>query len=207
MKHSKIDKGDNGIPMEEKEGISYCGVCLVLLFILSAALIAPSLAVFDAGKNVRFRWTEYSLNWSGYVAENSETSPAATVTSVSASWVVPTVTSPPKRGYSGTWVGIGGFFPEDNTLIQVGTAQFVERGITYYFAWYEVLPASMTMIPDISVEAGDTMIASVTLSSDGDITGPDQTDVWSIHIEDDDGDTYDTQVTYYSSRLSAEWIE
>jgi len=111
--------------MSEKRELKFGAFAVALVFILSVALM-PTITTVKAEGNTFFG-TEYSLNWSGYVAATSETSPDASVTSVTASWVVPTVTSPPKKGYSATWIGIGGFFSEDGSLIQVGTAQFIER--------------------------------------------------------------------------------
>lgn len=175
---------------------------LLLLLILSAALITPTLIGFKAGRNIPIEGTEYSLNWSGYVAATSEISPDATVTFVNASWTVPTVNSPPKTAYSATWIGIGGSFQGDESLIQVGTAQFIQRGIAYYFAWYELLPASMVVISGVSIEPGDVINASITL------TNPSANE-WTIELDDLDTPYKDFSlpVTYISSRLSAEWIE
>jgi len=186
--------------MSEKRELEFGAFAVALVFLLSAALLVPTAVGVKAEGNMPFFGTEYSLNWSGYAAATSETSPATSVTSVSASWVVPAVASPPKKGYSATWIGIGGFFLGDASLIQVGTAQFIERGVAYYFAWYELLPAYMTPIDTVSIEPGDAITASITW------TAPN---TWLITLDDSDttGVDFTTTVTYVSSQRSAEWIE
>jgi hypothetical protein len=183
--------------MSKKRELKFGAFAFALVFLLSAAIL-PTVVGVKAEENMPLFGTENSLDWSGYVAATSDTSPSATVTSVSASWVVPTVASPPKRGYSVTWVGIGGSFSQDESLIQVGTAQYIDRGgVAYYFAWYEMLPASITPIDVVS--PGDTIDASITMTG---------TNSWTISLEDSNaGIDFSQAFTYASSQLSAEWIE
>ena len=42
---------------------------------------------------------------------------------------------------SATWIGIDGASTTGTDLIQDGTAQETEAGVTSYWAWYEILPA------------------------------------------------------------------
>src|SRR5437867_401475 len=72
-----------------------------------------------------------STNWSGFVVDASRSS----VTSVAATWVVPTVTGT-GTAFSSTWVGIDGF--HSSTVEQIGTDANLIQGKPEYFAWYEM---------------------------------------------------------------------
>ena len=79
-----------------------------------------------------------SLNWSGYAAETSFSSPkAASVAAVSGSWTVPAV-SGAGTAFSSVWVGIDGY--SSGTVEQIGTEQDLSRGTPVYTAWYEMYP-------------------------------------------------------------------
>ncbi len=82
----------------------------------------------------------FSLNWAGYAVASDFASPSPTVTSVQGSWIVPTVEPTERTLFSSVWVGVGGFFQGDNSLIQAGTGQESRHGVTLYFAWTEALP-------------------------------------------------------------------
>ena len=143
-----------------------------------------------------------SLNWAGYVVASDFSSPQATVTSATGSWVVQTVAPSKRPVYSTQWVGIGGFFSGDNSLIQTGTSSNSANGNTNYFAWYELLPASETPLGNsFPVSAGDNMGATVSTSGGNS---------WTITLTDVSATpswTFTTTVTYASSMKSAEWIE
>src|SRR5216117_2708051 len=80
-----------------------------------------------------------SSNWSGYAATGG------VVTSVTGSWIVPTVSST-SAGADATWVGIGGLTGRD--LIQAGTQAMVSaNGTVEYSAWTEMLPQSSRTVP------------------------------------------------------------
>ncbi|HWW52659.1 MAG TPA: G1 family glutamic endopeptidase [Acidimicrobiales bacterium] len=139
-----------------------------------------------------------SLNWSGYV------DPAAAgqlVTAVSGRWVVPAAQlSPP--GMSAAWAGIGGFNTPD--LLQAGTtSNSAVFGAPQYYAWYELLPDSETLItgcsrdPNCTVNPGDSV--AVQINSLGGSR-------WHIDISDDGHWSWSSVVTYHSSGASAEWI-
>src|SRR5208283_1022555 len=57
----------------------------------------------------------YSSNWSGYAVNGS----AGSVTSASASWIVPTVSGGTGTAYAAFWTGIDGF--GSSTVEQIGT--------------------------------------------------------------------------------------
>ncbi len=146
-----------------------------------------------------FLAVQYSLNWAGYVAASSFSSPSASVTTVSGSWIVQNVASSRKPTYSSQWVGIGGYFSGDNTLIQTGTESDSANGATNYYSWYELLPASETPLGSgYPVSPGDIMSATISLTG---------TNTWSITLTDGIQWTFSKTVTYTSSQQSAEWIE
>jgi hypothetical protein len=133
-----------------------------------------------------------ALNWAGYVSDTG------TYTSISGSWVVPTVTDISANGADATWIGIGGVLSHD--LIQTGTEAVpdTDGGIDYQ-AWYELLPSGSVTVP-LSVHAGDSMNAMITKESN--------TNTWLITLIDTTtGKSYSTTVNYTSSLSSAEWIE
>jgi hypothetical protein len=143
-----------------------------------------------------------TLNWAGYVVASNLQNPQPTVTSVSASWVVPTVTplSFMSATFSAVWIGIGGQFSNDSTLIQCGTEQDSIRGQVVYYAWYELLPAPSLTISNITVSPGNEMKASIQLLNA-------TSNQWSINITDTTTDqSFQNTVNYTSSQLSAEWI-
>jgi Peptidase A4 family len=131
-------------------------------------------------------------NWSGYAVDS------AVYTSVTGTWIVPTVMAPAKpssRQFSSTWVGIDGFNDED--LIQSGTEQDWVGGVPSYQAWWEVLPAP-EMPFDLTVQPGDTIYVSITQGS------PD----WTITMTDETtGQTVSKHPAYKGPLSSAEWIQ
>jgi hypothetical protein len=130
-----------------------------------------------------------SSNWSGYAANGGS------YTSVSGTWVVPTV-STTTSGADATWVGIGGL--GSNDLIQAGTQATVAGGTVEYTAWTEMLPASSRTVP-LTVAAGDTVTVTITERSPG---------VWDITIANGTtGQRYTTSVRHASTHASAEWIQ
>ncbi|MCL4413154.1 MAG: G1 family endopeptidase [Actinobacteria bacterium] len=153
--------------------------------------------------------TVTSLNWAGYVV-----APSRPVTSVSSSFVVPTVTSP---GIAATWTGIGGYNSNDSTLIQAGVAEQSPGSlIGPDNAWYEMLPAPETPVTSCTsasgkfttncpVAPGNKVSVSISLASSPCSAGNNCH--WAISIENaTDGWTFQKYVTYASSEASAEWI-
>jgi hypothetical protein len=146
-----------------------------------------------------------STNWSGYALSTG------TYTSASFSWTVPTVSfvnypSGPAFEDSSSWVGIGGFATGD--LIQLGTEQYVDSsGNTIYQPWYEVLPASETVLPSqYTISPGDAMSASLACTANCTANNPNMT--WHLSMTNATKSwTWTGNFTYASSLSSAEWIQ
>ncbi len=145
--------------------------------------------------------TAYSSNWSGYVG----TAPTP-FTSVSATWVVPSVSAASPPAFSSIWAGIGGFFTNSNKLVQAGTEQDVlSGGSTNYFAWYEVFPKAPVNVGAVS--PGDSITVTLTQNSGNPPT-------WNILItKTPSGGSTTTLIntnvkvkTNFASQATAEWI-
>jgi hypothetical protein len=105
--------------------------------------------------------TSTSTNWSGYAVTASKDA----VTSVKASWKVPTAIcngSGPQTGYAAFWIGIDGY--NSNSVEQTGTDSDCSSGSPVYYSWYEFYP-SPSYETTMSVEPGDIISTSVTYSS------------------------------------------
>lgn len=118
--------------------------------------------------------TVESSNWSGYAATGSN----GEFTSVSASWVQPTLTCTSKTTYSSYWVGLDGY--SNSALEQTGTEADCIGGKATYGAWWEVLPAAESAY-SVTVKAGDSLSASVVDNGNGTFTMKltDSTQGWS----------------------------
>lgn len=173
-----------------------------MLFLVPAARTAPVALVSNhvqlpanthaKGGHPTVGWA--SSNWSGYALKGTR----GKFTAVTGQWIVPTVTSSSGRTYSSSWVGIDGF--SDSSLIQTGTEQDWYGGAAHYYAWWEILPAAETVIPDssITVSPGDTMSASISQGSSG----------WTIEIQDlTHPGSFSILKQYRGQLTSAEWIE
>lgn len=136
--------------------------------------------------------TDMSYNWAGYVAQGQ-----GPYSDVSGSWVVPTVVVGSAVGADATWIGVGGVRNQD--LLQIGTqAIATPDGTVTYQSWLEMIPAASRQLP-LEVRPGDIVAASLHETSP---------DVWEAQIENKTtGERYREQLTYDSSRSSAEWIE
>lgn len=98
--------------------------------------------------------------------------------------------------YSTAWIGIDGY--GNSSLIQTGTEQDVSGGVASYYAWWEILPASQTRIPTVTVHPGDRMTASVARSSGS---------TWQIVITNNTtSQSFTTLQTYSGPASTAEWI-
>jgi hypothetical protein len=140
-------------------------------------------------------------NWAGYIVATDHQNPQPVTTGISAEWTVPEV-SPSSQNdtFSAVWIGIGGLFSGDGTLIQVGSEQDSIAGVSDYFFWYELLPDTSNTIDTIVVSPGDRITASIQLVDPA-------FDGWSIYIADlTSNQEFQIDVTYFSSQLSAEWI-
>jgi len=133
-----------------------------------------------------------SLNWSGYATTGSG------ITGVKSTFTVPSV-NPLPPGFAANWAGIGGYSTSD--LIQAGTSEDAVQG---NYAWYEILPASETIIdsgctgdPTCTVNTGD--VVTVDIHKVG-------TDLWSVALTDAGHWSWQKNITYASTESSAEWI-
>ncbi len=175
-------------------------IALVLIFLI--AIAAAAVVVYQLRPRTfspQPTQTVMGVDWSGYSVASSLKNPQPIVTGVSGTWAVPSVTVTPGVSYSATWIGIGGQF--DQTLIQTGTEHDVDpvKGQVVYSAWYELLPASPVYLT-MSVSPGDIIKASIKLQDAA-------TNTWSISLQDTtNGQSYQTNVQYDSSMLSAEWV-
>ena len=132
-----------------------------------------------------------SSNWSGY----SITGKKGAFKRISAKWNVPFVR--PSRGasYSSAWIGIDGF--GNSNLIQTGTGHEFIDGKAHYYAWWEILPASVTIIP-LPIQPGDRMLASIIKRSGSN---------WLICLRNVSRNwTFRTLQRYNGPQTSAEWI-
>jgi hypothetical protein len=96
-----------------------------------------------------------SSNWAGYAATGT------TFTSVSASWVQPSVSCSRSTTYSSFWVGIDG--DGSNSVEQTGTEADCSSGRAVYSSWYEMYPAYPVNYSN-AVSAGDHFTATVSRS-------------------------------------------
>lgn len=155
---------------------------------------------------------QVSGNWSGYEVLSARTGQAAR--SASGTWVVPAVNSPGagKPGFSSVWVGVGGDCLDaacqtpDHSLIQLGTSQNVSAsGQASYSAWYETLPQAETLLPALSITAGDTVSAGLT---DRGATSTGQSWLLWMTVQSPSGHVqrWSKVISYDSSLSSAEWI-
>ena len=153
--------------------------------------------------------TATSLNWSGYAVQSaSPSSPTPSnpgdITGVTTQFTVPSAALLPP-GFAATWAGIGGYNTSDLIQAGVGENSLITNPITgpQYYAWYELLPNSETPISgcqgdsSCTVTPGDNVTVNIQQVSG---------DTWSVSLVDAGHWTWQQNVTYSSSRSSAEWI-
>lgn len=137
-------------------------------------------------------------HWSGYIVDLDIQNRSEGVQSVTGTWIVPSVDDTPDNTYSSVWVGIDGY--GESKLIQAGTEQQCENGKIEYFAWYELLPATIITIKTLSIQPGDRVTTSITLMDDA-------TSTWLIRVTDEtEGRSFEKTVQYESPRGCVEWI-
>ena len=197
-----------------------CGFRSLMLALLMLSLYRPSLGIAGEAPTTRsvrslhnhFINAEQSTNWAGYGLAGS----ALGYTSVSATWVVPSVRASSTDTSSATWTGIGGGCSNppsctliDETLIQAGTEQDSSSGIPTYSAWWEALPVPSVPLSGgiLSSQTYDVLpgdAITVTISSTAVVD-------WSIQIQNVRGGSphwsFSQTVPYVAAGLTAEWIE
>lgn len=102
-----------------------------------------------------------SSNWSGYAAYGS----AGKFSSVTATWVQPTVSCGSQNTYSSYWAGLDGY--NSSTVEQLGTEADCSGGSPTFYAWYEMYPHRGYYINTVNVKAGDSYTASVAYRGSG----------------------------------------
>ena len=189
---------ENELP--EKPRLKKGRILAVLLIILLDCALVFSLILFFPLLTGSTNRSVNSLDWSGYVVATNLNNPQPSVTAIEASWTVPEIGFSARDSFSAAWIGVGGQFDGDNTLIQMGTEQDSINGVGTYSAWYELLPENEVTIDSLSVSPGDRITASISLSDPS-------TNTWSLEIHDlNGGQSFQNSVIYASSMLSAEWI-
>ena len=174
-------------------------ILAVMTFIMGAVAVYYSVNLFLASPSQPEGPTSLRVSqWSGYIVASDMQNRTPVISSVSASWTVPEVKLSENNTFAGLWVGIGGYGEE--TLIQAGTEQECINGRFAYYAWYELLPDYLIRIPNLRVQPGDTITASISLVNENAST-------WSIEMSDATrSEQFKKVVVYNSSRLTAEWI-
>jgi hypothetical protein len=102
-----------------------------------------------------------SSNWAGYSAIG------ARFTSVSASWVQPTVTCTGSTAYSSFWIGLDS--DGSNSVEQTGSEGDCSGRTARYYSWYEMYPAYPVNYSD-PVSAGDHFTSTVSTNGSGSFT-------------------------------------
>jgi hypothetical protein len=137
-----------------------------------------------------------SPNWSGYVQGASD---RGTFTEATDTIVVPSVDDVGAgTQYAADWVGIGGYFDHDRSLVQTGVQAVVSgAGSVSYDAWTEILPQAERPLK-LKVTAGDKVTATVEEIA---------ADQWTMTVDDlTTGKSGSRTVKYRSKGLSAEAI-
>jgi len=190
----------SGLPEIPEETTKRRKINVLLLIILLDAIIILAVLFFLWPFTLSPNQSLTSVDWAGYVVASDLNNPQSVVTSINASWTVPTISGSAARSFSAAWIGVGGQFSYDETLIQAGTEHDYINGQATYSAWFELLPQSAVTIESLSVSAGDNITAQISLLNPA-------ADTWFININDLTKDqSFQQSFTYSSSMLSAEWI-
>jgi hypothetical protein len=163
---------------------------------LAAALAIGGFALDAAGASAQTVNSQpaVSQNWSGYAVSSQA---GQNFSSVSGSWVQPSVSAASGDGASAFWVGLGGASQQSQSLEQVGTAADVQNGQATYSAWYELLPAAQQPL-NLAVHPGDHMTGRVTVNG--------TTVTVSLSDQTTGGSVTKTLQTSSPDTSSAEWI-
>jgi Peptidase A4 family len=131
-----------------------------------------------------------SSNWAGYAAHST------TYTSVTASWMQPSISCPSAGNYQAFWVGLDGY--SSASTEQAGTGDECAGASPDYYAWYDLYPADPVYLSK-TVQPDDSMTATVSATTK---------DLFTITIHDaTQGWTFTTQQSdTAASRSSAEVI-
>lgn len=178
-------------------------VVVAFILLLSAqSTWAPTLGSVDGSAPAVSNTTASSTGWAGYVAASGK-NPGPVVTAIYGSWVVQAVAPSTRPTFSSQWVGIGGYFTGDLTLIQAGSESYSSGGTTNYLAWWQALPGGTNTISR-PVGAGDVIQVSVVCID----LCTSTTQGWKISVSDHTlGWKFSVTLSYPSKEKSGEWIE
>jgi hypothetical protein len=164
---------------------------LLLFTLLFLSFLSESFSGNPESSTIR------SLSWSGFIVTKAFNQKQP-INSITGQWIVPQVNASTTNGYSSAWIGIGG--QSDKTLIQVGTEHDASNQIATYYAWYEILPDFSITIPNLEINPGDTVLASISLINS-------TSNVWSIQLNNlANAQTFSKNIAYNSTQSSGEWI-
>jgi hypothetical protein len=97
---------------------------------------------------------KFSNNWCGYVACSNFAIPTVgSVSSVSALWLVPTLSPVPQDAFSAAWIGMDGFL--NGTIEQIGTRHDWTSGTQNDYAWFQMHPNQAFIINGFPLNPGD----------------------------------------------------
>jgi hypothetical protein len=167
------------------------GVLALASFAALALLPAASLAHpgSHAPKHKFGRGT--STNWSGYAVNGTA------ATHVIGTWTQPAATCASRENsWSSPWVGIDG--NNSSTVEQIGTDTDCSNGTPFYYAWYEMYPKSLVMIP-MTVTPGHSYTGEVTSNTSG-------TYVLKLTDNTSPASFQTTQTSKKARRTSVEWV-
>jgi hypothetical protein len=127
----------------------------------AAIVLGSGLALQTASASAQTAGAQQAVsqNWSGYAVQSST---GQSYSSVSGSWVEPSVNSTGSDGYSAFWVGLGGASEQSQALEQIGTSAETVDGQTTHYAWYELVPSAQVKLP-LTIQAGDHISAKVSV--------------------------------------------
>lgn len=150
--------------LRSRLGVVAAGLALAGTAAVGSAPLAGSASPVNTGTNrvpiVGLRHST-STNWSGYAADG----PPGAFTSVTATWVQPSVSCTSQNAYSAYWVGLDG--DNTNTVEQLGTEADCLSGSPSFYAWFEMYPRPEYLINTVIVRPGDSYTASVTYQGSG----------------------------------------
>ncbi|MGO8951200.1 MAG: G1 family glutamic endopeptidase [Ktedonobacterales bacterium] len=174
--------------------VAALAISLVFVSGVASAHASVPQRIYHGAPRIRADGTAESTNWSAYAVTGAN----GAYTSVSGSWVEPTVTcSRRQTAYSSFWVGLDGY--NSDSVEQLGTDSDCSRGTPKYYGWWEMYPNPSEELSTSTypVSAGDTLTASVTFSGSSSYT---------LYMHSSRGWTFTTTQSGSFDRSSAEWI-
>jgi hypothetical protein len=124
--------------------------------LLCSGLIAVATCLLTGALPAAAATAITSSTWAGYAAHST------TYTSVTASWVQPTMSCGGSSSYAAFWVGLDGY--SSASTEQAGTEADCSGGTPVYYAWYELYPAAPVNLSQ-SVKPGDSMTVTVSATT------------------------------------------